>query len=209
MPPLFSLFLITSIANIATPGLGAVMAVNLGLSYGWKKAIPGCLGLAAGIVFLFVLALSGIGALLAANPAAFEIIEFIGAAFLLYLGIRSFRKKNSNAGLIGVQAPHSESACSQFLKCTAISAANPQPMIFGLTVLPQFIDPERSYLLQSMLMIAVYGFIVFVMMMLYARLASHARVFLSGPAGPRIINGVSGTVFVLLALFILCRALFA
>ena len=48
MSPLFSLFLITSIANIATPGLGAVMAVNLGLAGGWRRAIPGCLGLAVG-----------------------------------------------------------------------------------------------------------------------------------------------------------------
>lgn len=207
MSSLFTLFLITSFANIATPGLGAVMAVNLGLSCGWKRAVPGCLGLAIGIAFLFVIALSGLGAVLAASPSAFEIIQLVGAAFLIYLGIRSILKKPANAGLIGRYGSNRQGAIGQFLQCAAISAANPQPIIFGLTVLPQFIDPQLSYVAQSVLMISVYTLIVFVMMMAYAILAAHARVFLSGPKGPRIVNCISGAVFLLLAAFILYRAL--
>lgn len=209
MSSLFTLFLVTSIANIATPGLGAVMAVNLGLSHGWKKSIPGCLGLAMGIAFLFVIALSGLGAVLAANPATFEIIQLAGAAFLIYLGIRSIFKKSSNANLIGRYGFTQEGAIAQFVKCAAISASNPQPIIFGLTVLPQFIDPNLSYLMQSVVMISIYALIVFVLMLLYAALAAHARVFLSGPKGPRIINCISGSVFLLLAIFILYRAFLA
>lgn len=204
---LFWLFLVTSTANIATPGLGAVMAVNLGLSAGWQKAVPGCLGLACGIGALFVLALSGMGALLAASPAAFEAIQLAGAAFLVYLGIRSILKKPSGANLIGRTGGEGHGAVSEFFKCTAISAANPQPIIFGLTVLPQFIDPQLSYFTQSVVMITVYTLIVFVFMMVYAVLASRARVFLSGPRGPRLINRISGTVFLFLAAFLLYRAL--
>lgn len=209
MSPLFTLFLVTSFANIASPGIGAVMSVNLGLSCGWKKSIPGCLGIAAGIAFLFVLALSGIGAVLAASPSAYEIIQLTGAAFLVYLGIRSILKKPANANLIGRRDPEDEKPWAQFMKCAAISAANPQPIIFGLTVLPQFIDPNLDYLLQSAVMITVYALIVFVMMLAYSILAAHARVFLSGPRGPRIINSLSGVFFLLLAAFILYRALLA
>lgn len=161
MSPLFTLFLVTSFANIATPGIGAVMAVNLGLSQGWKRAIPGCLGIAIGIAFLFVIALSGTGAVLATHPAAFSVIQLIGAAFLAYLGIRSILKKPKHASLIGRHDDQTESGFSQFMKCAAISAANPQPIIFGLTVLPSFIDPTFSYVLQSAVMIAIYALIVF------------------------------------------------
>lgn len=206
MSPLFTLFLVTSFANIATPGIGAVMAVNLGLSLGWQKAIPGCLGIAIGIAFLFVIALSGTGAVLATHPAAFSVIQLIGAAFLVYLGVRSILKKPSHASLIGRSDEQTESGFSQFIKCAAISAANPQPIIFGLTVLPSFIDPTLSYVVQSAVMIAIYALIVFVMMA-YAILAAHARVFLSGPRGPRVINCISGVVFLLLAAFLLYRAL--
>lgn len=206
MSPLFTLFLVTSFANIATPGIGAVMAVNLGLSLGWQKAIPGCLGIAIGIAFLFVIALSGTGAVLATHPAAFSVIQLIGAAFLVYLGVRSILKKPSHASLIGRSDEQTESGFSQFIKCAAISAANPQPIIFGLTVLPSFIDPTLSYVAQSAVMIAIYALIVFVMMA-YAILAAHARVFLSGPRGPRVINCISGVVFLLLAAFLLYRAL--
>lgn len=206
MSPLFTLFLVTSFANIATPGIGAVMAVNLGLSLGWQKAIPGCLGIAIGIAFLFVIALSGTGAVLATHPAAFSVIQLIGAAFLVYLGVRSILKKPSHASLIGRSDEQTESGFSQFIKCAAISAANPQPIIFGLTVLPSFIDPTLSYVMQSAVMIAIYALIVFVTMA-YAILAAHARVFLSGPRGPRVINCISGVVFLLLAAFLLYRAL--
>lgn len=203
MSPLFTLFLVTSFANIATPGIGAVMAVNLGLSQGWKRAIPGCLGIAIGIAFLFVIALSGTGAVLATHPAAFSVIQLIGAAFLAYLGIRSILKKPKHASLIGRHDEQTESGFSQFMKCAAISAANPQPIIFGLTVLPSFIDPTFSYVFQSAVMIVIYALIVFVMMMAYAILAAHARVFLSGPRGPRVINCISGVVFLFLAAFLL------
>lgn len=127
MSPLFTLFLVTSFANIATPGIGAVMAVNLGLSLGWQKAIPGCLGIAIGIAFLFVIALSGTGAVLATHPAAFSVIQLIGAAFLVYLGVRSILKKPSHASLIGRSDEQTESGFSQFIKCAAISAATRNP----------------------------------------------------------------------------------
>lgn len=166
-----------------------------------------CLGIAIGIAFLFVIALSGTGAVLATHPAAFSVIQLIGAAFLVYLGVRSILKKPSHASLIGRSDEQTESGFSQFIKCAAISAANPQPIIFGLTVLPSFIDPTLSYVAQSAVMIAIYALIVFVMMMAYAILAAHARVFLSGPRGPRVINCISGVVFLLLAAFLLYRAL--
>ena len=207
MSPLFSLFLITSIANIATPGLGAVMAVNLGLAGGWRRAIPGCLGLAVGIGALFVLALSGMGAVLAASPSLFEALQIAGAVFLAYLGVRTILKKPRGASLIGHQDEAEGGLVREFFKCAAISASNPQPIIFGLTVLPQFINPTLSYTLQSAVMIAVYTLIVFVFMLAYAVLAARARVFLSGPRGPRLINIISGSVFLLLSAFLLWRAL--
>lgn len=74
-------------------------------------------------------------------------------------------------------------------------------------MLPQFIDPTLSYTLQSAVMIAVYTLIVFVFMLAYAVLAARARVFLSGPRGPRLINIISGSVFLLLSAFLLWRAL--
>ena len=133
--------------------------------------------------------------------------EDAGAAFLAYLGIRSILKKPKHASLIGRHDEQTESGFSQFMKCAAISAANPQPIIFGLTVLPSFIDPTFSYVFQSAVMIVIYALIVFVMMMAYAILAAHARVFLSGPRGPRVINCISGVVFLFLAAFLLYRAL--
>ena len=73
---LFSLFLVTGTANILAPGLGSVLAVTLSLQYGWKKSMAGCAGLAAGIMLLFVIAVSGLGVVIAASPKLFAPATF-------------------------------------------------------------------------------------------------------------------------------------
>ncbi len=204
---LFSLFLLTGTANILAPGLGSVMAVTLSLQYGWRRSIAGCLGLAAGIMFLFVLAVSGLGVIIAASPALFAVIKTLGACYLLFLGFKSFFK---DAGLTGNLLKHAENQqpegkLAQFYKSVIVSVTNPQPIVFGISVLPQFIDPKLPYVPQVTVMILVYGLIVFIVMLATAMLASHARRFLSGPSGPKIINRLTGTVFVAIALWVLAQ----
>lgn len=210
MSELFALFLATSLANILAPGLGAVMIVTVSLQCGWKKALWGSLGLAVGIGLLFVMAVSGLGVVITSSPALFAGIKLIGAIYLVWLGIKTFRKDTSkNAGLIK-HATHddSESSWAQFRKCTIVSLTNPQPIVFALSVLPQFIDPHIAYVPQVSLMISVYCLIVFACMMGYALLAERARRFLSGPSGPQTINRTSGVFFIALAGWVLWRTFF-
>lgn len=204
---LFSLFLLTGTANILAPGLGSVMAVTLSLQYGWRGSIAGCAGLAAGIMLLFIAAVSGLGVIIAASPALFAVIKTVGACYLLYLGIKSFFKDASRtAGLLKhAENQQPEGLAAQFSKSVIVSVTNPQPIIFGISVLPQFIDPKLAYVPQVSIMIAVYGLIVFCVMLATAVLASHARRFLSGPSGPKIINTMTGTVFVAIALWVLAQ----
>ncbi len=204
---LFSLFLVTGTANILAPGLGSVLAVTLSLQYGWKKSMAGCAGLAAGIMLLFVIAVSGLGVVIAASPKLFALIKTVGACYLLYLGFKSFFKDaGRTAGLLKhAENQQPEGVRAQFVKGVIVSITNPQPIIFGISVLPQFIDPKLAYVPQTAIMIAVYGAIVFVVMLATAMLASRARRFLSGPSGPKVINCLTGAVFVIIALWVLAQ----
>ena len=207
MSELFALFLATSAANILAPGLGAVMAVSISLQHGWKKAVWGCVGLAFGIAVLFTIAVSGIGVIITSNPGLFAGIKLAGALYLVYLGVKTWRKDaGKTAGLLK-HANHddADTALSQFVKCTIVSITNPQPIVFGLSVLPQFIDPALAYVPQVSLMISVYALMVFSAMMLYAVLAERARRFLSGPSGPKRVNQATGVVFIAIALWVLWR----
>lgn len=207
MSGLFGLFLLTSVANILTPGLGVIMIIMIAAEHGWKRTLWGNLGLSLGIALLFVLAVSGLGVIVKTSPLLYAAIKCVGAAYLLWMGVKTFRR----AGIRVVSRDHPQSHADNtprelFVKCFLLSVTNPQPMVFAVSLLPQFIDASLPYVPQVTLMIVVYTLIVFLCMIFYALIASRARVFLSGPTGAKRLNQVSGTVFCLIGLYVLYRA---
>lgn len=207
MSELFMMFLATSLANILAPELGTVVAVTTSLQYGWRRSVWSCMGLACGIGILFSIALSGIGIIIASSPKLFTAIKLAGAIYLIYLGIKTIRKDaGRTAGLLKhAGSDHEDTIWKHFSKSILISLTNPQAIVFCLSVFPQFIDPEISYVPQVSFMIFVYVLMVWAVMQMYAVLAGQARRFLSGPQGPRLVNVASGVVFILIALYVLAR----
>ena len=218
MSHLFALFLVTSLANIVTPGLGVAIIVIMAAEYGWRRMFWGSLGVALGITALFTIALSGVGVVIAASPALFAAIKLAGAVFIFYMAWQTWRKPVVDFGRLersrtnpgGADCAQAEQAKPRtdfdrglFGKCFIISLTNPQPIVFGVSVLPQFIDPTKPYVEQAALMIAVYTVLVFVVMEIYAMAASRARVFLLKGKGPLIMKRVSAGVFVLIGLVVL------
>ena len=179
MSHLFALFLVTSLANIVTPGLGVAIIVIMAAEYGWRRMFWGSLGVALGITALFTIALSGVGVVIAASPALFAAIKLAGAVFIFYMAWQTWRKPVVDFGRLersrtnpgGADCAQAEQAKPRtdfdrglFGKCFIISLTNPQPIVFGVSVLPQFIDPTKPYVEQAALMIAVYTVLVFVVM---------------------------------------------
>lgn len=218
MSHLFALFLVTSLANIVTPGLGVAIIVIMAAEYGWRRMFWGSLGVALGITALFTIALSGVGVVIAASPALFAAIKLAGAVFIFFMAWQTWRKPVVDFGRLersrtnpgGADCAQAEQAKPRtdfdrglFGKCFIISLTNPQPIVFGVSVLPQFIDPTKPYVEQAALMIAVYTVLVFVVMEIYAMAASRARVFLLKGKGPLIMKRVSAGVFVLIGLAVL------
>ena len=206
---LFTLFLITSLANILSPGMGVIFAIVLSLQQGWHKTAFFALGQAVGIALLFTAAMSGMGVILASSPTLFSAIKLCGAFFILYLGWRSWHKPGMHFGTKSDrQGPESETqapkdAWNNFSKGVVISLCNPQPIIFGISVLPQFVDPTQSYLAQAVLMIVVYAVLVFINLVMYSILAERARRFFSGPKGAQIINRATACVFFIIGFLVL------
>lgn len=196
--PFFGVFLAVAAANIMTPGMGVVMIVVLSVEHGWRRAVPGCLGIALGIALLFALALSGLGVAVADQPELFFAVKVLGSLYILWLGWRTWTKPppvmTEDVGSGG--AP--ESAWSIFRKCVIVSVTNPQPLVFALSVLPQFMDPAGSYAWQASVLTAAYSALVFVGMMIYAALSARARAFIRGERGPLWVKRISAGAFFLL-----------
>ena len=179
---------------VASPGPGVVMTLTNALRYGVKNAFPGILGLAAGIVFIAGISSTGLGVLLSTSPVAFAILKYIGAAYLIYLGFRSWIA----APFKFVQTQtHVANFTNRFWESFTLQFTNPKALFFCLGVFPQFIDAEGNFFLQFAILAATYVLLIIAIHLAYASTAARARMWLSSPRGGRILNALSGTMFIL------------
>ena len=157
--------------------------------------------------------MSGMGVILGSSPTLFNAIKIAGAFFILYLGWKSWHKPAMHFQKEGPAHPEIKAkgvpkdGFSNLTKGVVISLCNPQPIIFGISVLPQFVDPAQPYVAQAVLMISVYSVLVFVNLVMYSMLAEKARRFFTGPRGSQMINRATACVFFAIGFLVLGFAL--
>ncbi|THT97595.1 lysine transporter LysE [Lampropedia puyangensis] len=158
-------FFIAAWVIAISPGSGAVLSMSHGLSYGWKRSSATVFGLQLGLMLILVVAGAGVGSLLIASEAAFLTVKVVGALYLMYLGIRQFLQKPSSSQAIN-SAENTLTADKQLQPAKGgtlnwkqrvltgffTNATNPKGILFMVAVLPQFIDPNRSLLLQLLIL---------------------------------------------------------
>ncbi len=137
----FTLFVTTSIAVILMPGPAMLFVISNGLTRGPAAGISAALGTTTGVFFHMFCAAFGLAVILKTSAAAFAIVKFTGAAYLLYLAIKTLCCKDA---LIDPLDKSSKTGHSIFLQGIFINILNPKLSIFFLAFLPQFIDPGLS-----------------------------------------------------------------
>ena len=138
-------FLLTAVMLTATPGPDNLMVLSIGMSKGRRAGIAFGLGCALGCISHTVLAVIGVGALLAASPVAFTALKWAGGAYLIWLGIQALR----HAGAVHIEGSNTghapaESLRRTFSKGLVANAINPKVVLFFLSFLPQFVDASRG-----------------------------------------------------------------
>ena len=134
-------FLITSLIVVVSPGPGALLTVAAGLSGGARAAPVTALGCTLGIVPHLLAAVTGLAALLHASATAFEVLRYVGVAYLLYMGWATWR---SPAALeVRTDAP-ARPAGARIAEAMLVNLLNPKLSLFFLTFLPQFIAPGEA-----------------------------------------------------------------
>ena len=147
-PTSFALFFVASWTLIITPGPDMLYVITRGISQGRKAGLLSALGVTLGILVHTLLAALGLAALLQTSALAFLVIKYIGATYLIYLGLNAWRDKGSfESG-----EPQNPSAAQPIFWQGFISnVTNPKIAIFFLAFLPQFVQPEGgSFFLQML-----------------------------------------------------------
>ncbi|MDO9203728.1 MAG: LysE family transporter [Hydrogenophaga sp.] len=181
-----------------SPGSGAVLSMSHGLAYGMRRSSATIAGLQLGLAVILLIAGVGVGALLLASATAFTVVKVLGAAYLIWLGLKQWRAP------VHAHAPAAGQALVNHLGVPTVrervltgfmtNVTNPKGIVFMVAVLPQFIDPHRPLWLQLLILLVTSIGVDLVVMHGYAFLASRAQRWLATARARRAQNRVFGGV---------------
>ena len=179
-----------------TPGPDTALIVARATQLGFKGGVAACLGVAAGIMVHITAAALGISALIAASATAFGVVKFLGAGYLIYIGIRLMLTRRGNDETAGLKAPLSPAKV--FQQGFITNAFNPKVALFFLAFLPQFIDGNApSTALAFVFLGIVFNVNGTLWNLCVAYATAHAASMMRGRKSlERWIDGTIGALFV-------------
>ena len=203
-PHIWSLYASAVLLLCLTPGPNSLLAVTNGARFGVGKTMFSTLGCAAGLTLLIGGSLSGLGLILAASEAVFYIIKWLGACYLVYLGISLIRARGSFGDVREATRPATPpSELYLFGQGLWIVAMNPKAIIFFAAFLPQFYVPQHGLVPQFLVMAGTFVGIEVVVEVMLAIFASKLVARVASGTGMRIFNRATGSVFVLAGVYLL------
>lgn len=194
-------FFLATVAISLSPGPGAIAAMGAGLNHGAAQGQRIAFGLALGVWTQLLVVGVGLGALLATSATAFAVIKWLGAAYLVYLGVQQWRTPDRPLVTPGA-AEGETTARALVMRGWMVNALNPKGTVFLLAVLPQFVDASQPLLAQYLVIGLTFGVVEFLVMSGYAVLAGRVLGLLRGPAHQRWMNRVFGGLFVAAGIFL-------
>ena len=185
-------FLLTIYVLILIPGPSVLFVVSRGVALGRQAALATVAGNAGGLVFQGALVSIGIGSVVARSDAVFSALKLIGAAYLVFLGVRHIRERKALAALFAPAAAADPKPLRRIVReGFFVGATNPKGVLIFTAVLPQFIDRSQGHVT---LQLATLGAICVVI----ALLSDGAWAIASGTArqwlgrSPRRLEGLTG-----------------
>ena len=186
-------FAAASSVLLVIPGPTVLLVVSYALGQGWRTALPMAVGVALGDFTAMTLSMLGLGALLATSATLFTILKWVGAAYLIYLGIKLWR---AGGTLDAPPRTDAVSAAKMLGHAWLVTALNPKSITFFVAFLPAFLDPRADFLTQMLVFETTFLVLAFANAFGYALVASRARRLASNPRAIGVVNKVGGGLLV-------------
>jgi threonine/homoserine/homoserine lactone efflux protein len=177
------------------PGPAVLLVLSQAIARGTRLAIWSILGILAANTTYFVLSATGIGAVLLASYELFFAIKWIGAAYLVWLGVSAFLGKSKVLSVSG-SADRTMAGRYMFANGFILQMSNPKALIFFTALLPQFIDPRARIWPQIAILAATSVVIEFLVQLFYAMLAGRANSFVMRPRFAAITDRIAGSLLI-------------
>ena len=187
-------FAVASTALLLIPGPTVLLVLSYALSKGRSVAVASAAGVALGDLVAMTASLLGLGALVLASATLFTALKWVGAAYLIWLGIKLIRSAPSS----GLEVPDAQSvtARSVFTHAAAVTALNPKSIAFFIAFVPQFITPDMPLAPQFAILIVTFVGLAALNALAYALAADRLRRVIARPSIIVWITRAGGTALV-------------
>lgn len=187
----------------AIPGPNMLHVMTRSIELGARRSVAAMAGCLAALLVLLAASAAGLTTLFLALPGSFEVLRYIGAAYLVYLGIKAWRSPAGPMDPAAADLPPAPSAMAVFRGGFTISISNPKAILFAAAFLPQFINPALPKLPQFAVLVATFAVIETGWYCTYALGGrSLARYLVRAPVR-QAFNRFTGVVFIAFGLALL------
>jgi threonine/homoserine/homoserine lactone efflux protein len=191
----YLLYLAAVALLVLTPGPTMLMSMTNAIAHGAPKAMASASGSITAALGMILLSSLGLGAVLAASDTAFWILKLVGGAYLIYLGVKTFRSPVSSFDLPTASAQAGVSKRRLYLQGVMVGASNPKALLFFAAFFPQFVDGQLPWAPQFAILAITFVVFEFTTLSLCTLFAARIAPWLRQAGRARVFNRVSGSLF--------------
>lgn len=192
-------FVVTASVILVMPGPTLIYVVGQSLTHGKKASVPLSIGVISGDALCISLSLMGVSALLTLFSTAFLVIKYLGAAYLIYLGIKMLKENTDlNSGTIENKSYNSKAILRNIF---LVNALNPKGIIFYSAFMPQFINPQQNVLPQFGILAITFLTLALINVVGYSLLASNAGNLFKSQRFTKMFNFTGGLSLICAGLY--------
>ena len=193
---LWLLFCASALITAFSPGPAVLLAVTNAAALGMRKALLSSAGNAAGVFVVSAIAMLGLGALLKTSAWMFGALKIVGAAYLIYLGIRQWRSRlNIFDRVVDTAGVREQTSAQLFLQGLLVATTNPKSILFFTALLPQFMTPHAPLPRQFFALTLTFATCTVVSHLCYVALARGMSGWFAHEARARWFNRIAGALF--------------
>jgi threonine/homoserine/homoserine lactone efflux protein len=178
-----------------TPGPNVLYVTTRSIRFGLGASFVGMAGCLLALVLMLSGSVAGLSAVLLAVPAAFDVLKYAGAAYLIYLGIQMWRAPDEPETPAAVGSPRETSFLAVFRGGFLVGISNPKLLIFAAAFFPQFITPSATWGPQFTLLVATFVAVELFFYIVYALGGQRLSAHLLRGIWRRRFNRASGVIF--------------
>ena len=191
------IYLTLAILAALTPGPAILLITTNATLYGWKKSVFAALGNIFGLFCMGIVTVAGLGVILESSILVFNVVRYLGAAYLIYLGVQLFLQKKGRVEANNSKAQQNNiSRRKLFFQAFGVAVSNPKAIVFLTALFPQFVNVQEPLAIQFVILITTLMVVSFSFLMFYAFLTDRVRGWLNMSGRDSIVRRASGLFFI-------------